>query len=154
MGIQLVGCMTISFSAISTLANCSALSPLSRQRSTRFCHSSRLVFRCTASSVLCPYARATRPVCDAPDRTDTEKLDVLPQRHPRRGAAASFSIIASCRLHSLDPQQYLDEILRVLPYWPKERHLELAPKYWLATRAKLDPIELDAPLCSFTIPAA
>jgi transposase len=69
-------------------------------------------------------------------------------------AAAIFSVIASCRVHSIDPQQYLDEILRVLPYWPKERHLELAPKSWKATRAKLRSDELDAPLCSFTIPAA
>ena len=30
-------------------------------------------------------------------------------------AAAIFSVIASCRLHSLDPEQYLDEVLRVLP---------------------------------------
>jgi transposase len=67
-------------------------------------------------------------------------------------AAAIFSIIASCRLHAIDPHQYLDEILRLLPYWPRDRHLELAPKYWAATRAKLDPDELDAPLCSFTIP--
>ncbi len=69
-------------------------------------------------------------------------------------AAAIFSIIASCRLHSLNPQQYLDEILRILPYWPRDRYLELAPNNWLATRAKLDPDELNAPLCSFTIPAA
>jgi transposase len=69
-------------------------------------------------------------------------------------AAAIFSIIASCRLHSLDPQLYLDEVLRVLPYWPKERYLELAPKYWSATRGKLNPDELAAPLCSFTIPPA
>jgi transposase len=69
-------------------------------------------------------------------------------------AAAIFSIIASCRLHAIDPEQYLDEILRLLPYWPKERHLELAPKSWKATRAKLRSDELDAPLCSFTIPAA
>lgn len=67
-------------------------------------------------------------------------------------AAAIFSVIASCRLHSLDPEQYLDEVLRVLPYWPKERMLELAPKGWQATRAKLRSDELDAPLCSFTIP--
>lgn len=67
-------------------------------------------------------------------------------------AAAIFSIIASCRLHSIDPQQYLDEILRILPYWPRERYLELAPNNWPATRAKLDPDELNAPLCSFTIP--
>lgn len=69
-------------------------------------------------------------------------------------AAALFSVIASCRLHALDPEQYLDEILRVLPYWPKERMLELAPKNWQATRAKLRSDELDAPLCSFTIPTA
>jgi transposase len=68
-------------------------------------------------------------------------------------AAAIFSIIASCRLHAIDPHQYLDELLRLLPYWPQDRYLELAPKYWNATRAKLDPDELDAPLCSFTIPA-
>jgi transposase len=69
-------------------------------------------------------------------------------------AAAIFSIIASCRLHSIDPQQYLDEVLRILPYWPRDRYLELAPNNWIATRAKLDPDELGAPLCSFTIPAA
>lgn len=69
-------------------------------------------------------------------------------------AAAIFSLIASCRLHSLDPEQYLDEILRVLPHWPTQRYLELAPKYWKATREKLDTHELDAPLCVFTIPPA
>ena len=67
-------------------------------------------------------------------------------------AAALFSIVASCRLHSVEPEQYLDEVLRVLPYWPKERYLELAPGHWRATRARLDPSELAAPLCSFTIP--
>ena len=46
------------------------------------------------------------------------------------------------------------EVVRLLPYWPKHRYLELAPKYSLATRAKLNPHELAAPLCSFTIPAA
>lgn len=69
-------------------------------------------------------------------------------------AAAIFSLIASCRLHRIDPEQYLDEILRVLPYWPKDRYLELAPHRWQHTRTKLRADELDAPLCSFTIPAA
>jgi hypothetical protein len=69
-------------------------------------------------------------------------------------AAAIFSLVASCRLHSIEPQQYLDEVMRVLPYWPKERHIELAPKYWKATREKLRADELGAPLASFTIPAA
>jgi transposase len=67
-------------------------------------------------------------------------------------AAAIFSIIATCRLHRLDPWKYLDEVLRVLPYWPKERHLELAPKFWTATRASLDAAELTAPVGVITVP--
>jgi transposase len=67
-------------------------------------------------------------------------------------AAAIFSVIASCRLHRLDPFAYLDEILRILPHWPRHRYLELAPKNWAATRARLRPEELAAPLCEFEIP--
>ena len=63
-----------------------------------------------------------------------------------------FSVIASCRLHSLDPWKYLDELLRVLPYWPKERHLELAPKFWAATRARLQADELAAHVGIVTVP--
>jgi len=69
-------------------------------------------------------------------------------------AAAIFSVVASCRLHALDPYSYLEEILRVLPYWPRDRYLELAPKYWRATRGRLKPEELAAPLSAFTIPLA
>ena len=69
-------------------------------------------------------------------------------------AAALFSIIASCRLHRIDPEQYLDEVFRVLPYWPRDRNLELAPKYWLSTRAKLVPAELEAPISAITVPAS
>jgi transposase len=67
-------------------------------------------------------------------------------------AAAFFSIIATCRLHQLDPWKYLDEVLRVLPYWPKERYLELAPKLWPATRTRLDAAELMAPVGVMTVP--
>ena len=69
-------------------------------------------------------------------------------------AAAVFSLIASCRLHKIDPFEYLDQVLRVLPYWPTDRYLELAPKYWAATRARLNPNELAAPLSAFQIPLA
>jgi hypothetical protein len=67
-------------------------------------------------------------------------------------AAAIFSIIASCRLHRIDPFNYLDETLRILPYWPRERYLELAPKHWSATRARLRPEELAVPLSAFEVP--
>ncbi|HEX8107361.1 MAG TPA: IS66 family transposase [Kofleriaceae bacterium] len=67
-------------------------------------------------------------------------------------AAAIFSVIASCRLHGLDPFQYLEEILRLLPYWPRNRYLELAPKYWRATRGRLRPDELASPISAFEVP--
>lgn len=55
--------------------------------------------------------------------------------------------------HALDPFTYLDEVLRVLPYRPHDRDLDLAPPHWLATRARLDPIELERPLSLITVPA-
>jgi len=42
-------------------------------------------------------------------------------------------------LHRLNPQLYLEQLLRLVPHWPKSRVLELAPKYWLNTVAKLEP---------------
>ena len=44
-------------------------------------------------------------------------------------AANLFSLIASCVLHGLDVESYLADIIRVVPYWPRKRYLELAPKY-------------------------
>ena len=69
-----------------------------------------------------------------------------------QAAAAIFSLIASCRLHRLDPTAYLDDVLRVLPYWPRDRFLELAPFRWSTTRAKLDAAEMDRPLGTITVP--
>lgn len=67
-------------------------------------------------------------------------------------AANLFSLIASCKLHRLDPEAYLRDLFRVLAHWPAERHIELAPKYWAATRARLDAAELAKPLGPLTIP--
>lgn len=67
-------------------------------------------------------------------------------------AANLFSLIASCKLHRLDPDAYLCDLFRVLVHWPSDRYLELAPKYWAKTRARLDPEELAAPLGKLTIP--
>ena len=44
--------------------------------------------------------------------------------------------------------------MRVLPYWPRERYIELAPKRWRATRATLDAAELEKPIGVITVPAA
>lgn len=63
-----------------------------------------------------------------------------------------LSMIASAKLHDLDPEEYLRDLFRVLPHWPEDRYLELAPKYWRATRARLDPVELDLEIGWLTIP--
>ena len=67
-------------------------------------------------------------------------------------AANLYSLIASCKLHGIDPERYLAEVIRVMPYWPRARYLELAPAYWTQTRARLDPIELEAELGFVTVP--
>ena len=64
-----------------------------------------------------------------------------------------LSLAASCKLHDLDPELYFTEIIRVLPYWPRDRYLELAPKYWRATRARLDPKELERELGLIRVPS-
>ena len=63
-----------------------------------------------------------------------------------------FSLIASCKLHGLDPETYLRDLFRVLAHWPKDRYLELAPKYWAATRDRLDPQQLARELGPLTVP--
>jgi hypothetical protein len=60
--------------------------------------------------------------------------------------------VASCKLHGLDPEAYLTDIIRVMPYWPRERYLELCPRDWLSTRARLDPRELELPIGHITVP--
>ena len=67
-------------------------------------------------------------------------------------AAAIFSILASCRLHSIEPQQYLDEVMRLLPTWPKQRHIELAPLHWKQTRSRLNADQLASPVAQVDIP--
>ena len=67
-------------------------------------------------------------------------------------AANLFSLIASCELHRLDPETYLAEIIHLLPYWPRDRYLELAPKYWAATRARIPAAQLDVEIGDITVP--
>jgi transposase len=69
-------------------------------------------------------------------------------------AAHLFSLIASARLHDLDPEAYLRDLFRVLAAWPRDRYLELSPRYWAATRARLDAAELAREVGPLTIPPA
>ncbi len=68
-------------------------------------------------------------------------------------AANLFSLVASCKLHGLDPEDYLRDMIRVMPDWPRERYLELAPLKWAATRARLVPDELKREYGLLTVPA-
>jgi transposase len=69
-----------------------------------------------------------------------------------QAAANLFSLIASCKLHAVDPEAYLADVIRVVPYWPRDRYLELAPRYWARTRERLDEAELARPVGHVTVP--
>ena len=71
-----------------------------------------------------------------------------------QAAGNLLSLIASARLHRLDPEAYLRDLFRVLPHWPSDRYLELCPRDWTATRARLDADQLRAEFGPLTVPAA
>ena len=56
--------------------------------------------------------------------------------HAERACAIS-SLIASCAIHGLDPELYLQEVLTVAPTYPAHAVLDLSPKNWVATRQRL-----------------
>jgi transposase len=52
------------------------------------------------------------------------------------GAAVNtvfVSLLASARLHGIEPHGYLRDLFCLLPAWPQSRLLELAPAYWQKT---------------------
>jgi transposase len=68
-------------------------------------------------------------------------------------AANLFSLVASCKLHGIDPEDYFRDVIRVMPHWPRDRYLELTPLRWVATRARLDADELRREYGRLTVPA-
>jgi transposase len=47
--------------------------------------------------------------------------------------AVVVSLIASCRIHDIEPWAYLRDVLTVLPAWKASRVLELSPLHWKQT---------------------
>jgi transposase len=47
--------------------------------------------------------------------------------------ATFVTLLASCQLHGLEPLGYLRDLLCLLPGWPVQRVLELAPVNWRTT---------------------
>jgi len=43
------------------------------------------------------------------------------------------SLLASCQMHDVEPLGYLRDLLCLLPSWPRNRVLDLAPAYWQET---------------------
>jgi transposase len=69
-----------------------------------------------------------------------------------KSTATLFSLIASARLHRLDPEEYLRCLIRLVPLWPSHRMLELTPLFWTRTRDRLDPTQLAAELGPIAVP--
>jgi transposase len=69
-----------------------------------------------------------------------------------QSTANLLSMIASAKLHDLDAEEYLRDVFRVLPLWPTDRYLELAPQNWVTTRARLDAAEVEREIGWLTIP--
>lgn len=70
-----------------------------------------------------------------------------------KSTAALFSVVASARLHGLEPEEYLRCLIRLVPLWPADRMLELAPLFWARTRERLDAGTLAAEIGPIAIPA-
>ena len=51
------------------------------------------------------------------------------------------SLLASARLHEIEPLAYMRDLLCLLPSWPHHRVLELAPAYWKQTLDKFETQE-------------
>ncbi len=54
-----------------------------------------------------------------------------------KAACGLYSLVASCQVHALEPEFYLQEVLTVAPSWPLSKVLQLSPKYWVGTRQRL-----------------
>jgi len=52
--------------------------------------------------------------------------------------AIFVSLLASCSLHKLEPLAYLRDLLCLMPRWPVDRLLELAPANWRKTLEQRD----------------
>ncbi|HEX5658336.1 MAG TPA: transposase [Polyangiales bacterium] len=69
-----------------------------------------------------------------------------------KSTAALYSLVASARLHKRDPEEYLRCLIRLVPLWPEDRMLELAPLFWARTRDRLDAKQLAAELGPIAVP--
>lgn len=65
-----------------------------------------------------------------------------------------LSLDVSATLHGLDVEAYFRDLIRVVPVWPRDRYLELCPREWAKTRARLDDAEMKPEVGKITVPPA
>ena len=53
-----------------------------------------------------------------------------------QGNAVVYTLIANCRLHGVEPYEYLKDVLTRLPYMSHSQVPELTPLKWKAAREK------------------
>ena len=70
-----------------------------------------------------------------------------------RTTATIVSLLASAKMHRHEPWQYIRDLCRLLPVWPKHRALELCPRDWAITRAKLRDDQMEPSYGHIDIPA-
>jgi transposase len=70
-----------------------------------------------------------------------------------KSTAALFSLVASARLHNIEPEEYLRCLIRLVPLWPAHRMLELSPLFWNRIRQRLDATALLTEFGPIAIPA-
>jgi hypothetical protein len=81
------------------------------------------------------------------------RISVPENLHQIHAGTLPCQQVASCKLHGIDPEDYLRDVIRVMPYWPRDRYLELSPLKWTATRACLDADQLAREYGRIAIPA-
>jgi len=69
-----------------------------------------------------------------------------------RSTATLYSLVASARLHRHEPEEYLRCLIRLVPQWPADRMIELAPLFWARTRQRLDANQLAAEFGTIDVP--
>ena len=69
-----------------------------------------------------------------------------------RSTATLYSLVASARLHRHDPEEHLRCLIRLVPQWPADRMIELAPLFWARTRQRLDANQLAAEFGTIDVP--
>jgi hypothetical protein len=52
------------------------------------------------------------------------------------------TLIASCRIHGIEPWRSLRDVLTLLPAWERTRVLSLAPAHWRETRQQAQTRQL------------